>query len=84
MRSMALSGEQIEDFIARWKRAFGEDLPRDQAEVIGQRVLGLLRELLCTPLGQPPDVQDEGTLMTSHEPMPPADPPAAHNQREAA
>ena len=43
---MAISDERIDDFIARWKRAFGEDLTRDEARAVAGRVLYLYRRML--------------------------------------
>ena len=61
---MQLSDENIEDFSARWKRAFGQDLMRDEARVIAGRVLRLYRELLLRPLPGRQDVEDVAEAST--------------------
>ena len=43
---MPISDESIDDFIARWKRAFGEELSRDEARLQADRVLHLYRRML--------------------------------------
>ena len=43
---MPIPDDRIDDFIARWKRAFGEELTRDQARVEADRVLHLYRRML--------------------------------------
>ena len=53
-----ISEESLDDFIARWKRAFGEDLMRGEARLIAGRVLHLYRELLFRPLPGREDDQD--------------------------
>jgi len=43
---MPIPDDRIDDFIARWKRAFGEGLAPDQARIEADRVLHLYRRLL--------------------------------------
>ena len=43
---MPVSDNRIDDFIARWKRVFGEELTKDQARIEAERVLHLYRRLL--------------------------------------
>ena len=46
---MKVSEERIDDFIARWKRAFGEVLTADQARAEAERVVLLYRRMLRRP-----------------------------------
>jgi hypothetical protein len=67
---MNLSDSEIDDFVARWERAFGERLERDEARSIAARVLALYRKLLR----RRPDDRDVGDMQQGL--MPPSAPPA--------
>ncbi len=43
---MAIPDERIDDLIARWERAFGEHLTREDARAAAARILHLYRRLL--------------------------------------
>lgn len=63
---MLIPDDRIEDFIARWERAFGERLDRGEARLIGGRVLHLYRELLSSP----PAPASEATQDVAYKPYP--------------
>lgn len=64
---MPIPDERLDDFIARWERAFGERLARGEAEVIAGRVLALYRQLL-RPLPAVPDMRDVGDVPEASTP----------------
>ena len=43
---MPFADDRLDDFNARWKQAFGEELTRDQAKYEADRVLHLYRRML--------------------------------------
>ena len=48
---MQIPDDRIDDFIARWERAFGEHSRQDEARLIAARLFSLYRELLARPHG---------------------------------
>jgi hypothetical protein len=82
--SMPIPDHRIDDFIARWKRAFGEELTRDAARIEAERVLHLYRRMLEHRRA---DVRDVGDV--AEKPMQRAEaqaadaPPAPASEFEA-
>jgi hypothetical protein len=74
---MAVPDARIDDFIARWKRAFGDELTRDEARTEAERVLHLYRRML-QHWRDSRDVGDVGAGTT-----PPGAAPAVRHDLEA-
>lgn len=70
---MEIPDTRIDDFIARWERAFRERLTRDEARLIAGQVLRLYQQLL-RPSG---DIRDVGDLPETPTPLPASPPQTA-------
>ena len=62
---MSIPDTRIDDFIARWKRAFGDELTRDRARIAAGRVLYLYRRMLRFRR----DNRDVGDVATATRPQ---------------